>query len=111
MCFRDLGHKDADAERFKAILAAEIIKALDRERPSVRRGARAHRDCRSRPSRASAMQTWEGSPSIGLCPSSTGSARGWRLKSGSARRNSEAKANGLGSAIGSVNSRAAEGGF
>src|SRR5271167_4916345 len=29
--FRDLGHQNADAEQFKAILAAEIIKALDRE--------------------------------------------------------------------------------
>ena len=28
--FRDLGHKSADAEQFKAILAAEIIKALNR---------------------------------------------------------------------------------
>ena len=27
--FRDVGHKDADAERLKAVLAAEIIKALD----------------------------------------------------------------------------------
>jgi predicted XRE-type DNA-binding protein len=34
--FRDLGHKNADAERFKAILAAEIIKALDREHLTVR---------------------------------------------------------------------------
>jgi len=34
--FRDLGHKDADVEQFKAILAAEIIKALDRERLTVR---------------------------------------------------------------------------
>ncbi len=34
--FRDLGRKDADAEQFKAILAAEIIKALDRERLTVR---------------------------------------------------------------------------
>jgi predicted XRE-type DNA-binding protein len=34
--FRDLGHKNADAEQFKAILAAEIIKALDRDDPSVR---------------------------------------------------------------------------
>ena len=32
----DLGHKNADADQFKAILAAEIIKALDRERLSVR---------------------------------------------------------------------------
>jgi predicted XRE-type DNA-binding protein len=34
--FRDLGHKHADADRFKAILAAEIIKALDRQGLSVR---------------------------------------------------------------------------
>ena len=34
--FRDLGHQDADVEQFKAILAAEIIKALDREGLSVR---------------------------------------------------------------------------
>jgi predicted XRE-type DNA-binding protein len=34
--FRDLGHENADAEQFKAILAAEIIKALDRERLTLR---------------------------------------------------------------------------
>lgn len=34
--FSDLKHKNADAERFKAILAAKIIKAVDRERLSVR---------------------------------------------------------------------------
>ena len=34
--FRDLGNEDADVEQFKAILAAEIIKALDRQRLSVR---------------------------------------------------------------------------
>jgi predicted XRE-type DNA-binding protein len=34
--FRDLGHENADAEQFKAILASEIIKALDREGLSVR---------------------------------------------------------------------------
>ena len=34
--FRDLGHQNADAKQFKAILAAEIIKALDREGLSVR---------------------------------------------------------------------------
>ena len=34
--FRDLGHKNADAEQFKAILAAEIIKALDRDSLTVR---------------------------------------------------------------------------
>src|SRR5712692_5021307 len=34
--FRDLGHKNADAAQFKALLAAEIIKALDREHFTVR---------------------------------------------------------------------------
>jgi predicted XRE-type DNA-binding protein len=34
--FRDLGHKNADVEQFKAILASEIIKALDREGLTVR---------------------------------------------------------------------------
>ena len=34
--FRDLGRANADIEQFKAILAAEIIKALDREGLSVR---------------------------------------------------------------------------
>lgn len=34
--FRDLGHKDADIKQCKAILAAEIIKALDRQGLSVR---------------------------------------------------------------------------
>jgi predicted XRE-type DNA-binding protein len=38
--FRDLGHKSADVEQFKAILAAEIIKALDREGLSVRAAQR-----------------------------------------------------------------------
>ena len=34
--FRDLGTKNADAEQLKAILAAEIIKALDQEKLTVR---------------------------------------------------------------------------
>lgn len=34
--FLDLRHENADIEQFKAILAAEIIKALDREGLSVR---------------------------------------------------------------------------
>src|SRR5216683_1504788 len=34
--FRDLGHKNADAAQLKAILAAEIIKALDRQHLTVR---------------------------------------------------------------------------
>jgi predicted XRE-type DNA-binding protein len=34
--FRDLRHENADTEQCKAILAAEIIKALDLERLTVR---------------------------------------------------------------------------
>ncbi|MGC2108847.1 MAG: helix-turn-helix transcriptional regulator [Candidatus Korobacteraceae bacterium] len=34
--FRDLRHKDADVEQFKSLLAAEIIKILDREELTVR---------------------------------------------------------------------------
>lgn len=34
--FRDLGRENADVEQFKAILAAEIIKMLDRERLTLR---------------------------------------------------------------------------
>src|SRR5215831_450673 len=34
--FRDLEARNADSEQFKAMLAAEIIKALDRERLTVR---------------------------------------------------------------------------
>ena len=35
--FRDFGHENADLEQLRAILATEIIKALDREGLSVRR--------------------------------------------------------------------------
>jgi predicted XRE-type DNA-binding protein len=34
--FQDFGRENADAQQFKAILAAEIIKALDRDSLSVR---------------------------------------------------------------------------
>lgn len=34
--FRDLGRETADIEQLKALLAAEIIKALDREKLTVR---------------------------------------------------------------------------
>src|SRR6185312_9177090 len=34
--FRDFGHPNADIEQMKAILAAEIIKTLDREKLTVR---------------------------------------------------------------------------
>ena len=61
--FRDLGHKNADAEQFKAILAAEIIKALDRDSLSVRA---AHGRTSRRPtSLASVMRTSGASPPTG----------------------------------------------
>ncbi|MGI9070745.1 MAG: helix-turn-helix domain-containing protein [Bryobacteraceae bacterium] len=34
--FRDLGREHADVEQLKALLSAEIIKALDREKLTVR---------------------------------------------------------------------------
>lgn len=34
--YRDLGHANADVKQLKALLAAEILKALDREELSVR---------------------------------------------------------------------------
>jgi predicted XRE-type DNA-binding protein len=34
--FRDLGRPDADVRQVKAILAAEIVKALDKDRLTVR---------------------------------------------------------------------------
>lgn len=34
--YRDLGQCDADVKQFKALLAAEIIKKLDRDRLTVR---------------------------------------------------------------------------
>ena len=36
--FRDFGHDNADVEQFKALLAAEIIKALDRDKLLFHRG-------------------------------------------------------------------------
>jgi predicted XRE-type DNA-binding protein len=35
--YRDLGQDNADVKQFKALLAAEIIRTLDREHLSVRR--------------------------------------------------------------------------
>lgn len=34
--YRDLGHANADVKQFKALLAAEILKTLDRDQLSVR---------------------------------------------------------------------------
>jgi hypothetical protein len=36
--FRDLGRENADLEQLKALLAAEIIKALDRDALTIRGG-------------------------------------------------------------------------
>ena len=74
--FRDLGHKSADVEQFKAILAAEIIKALDREGlmpPAPRTDAR---ELPLRTFLASAMRISHDLRSIASCRSLTGSARG-----------------------------------
>ena len=38
--YRDLGHANADIKHFKALLAAEILKTLDREQLSVRQAQR-----------------------------------------------------------------------
>ena len=61
--FRDLGYVNADAEQFKAILAAEIINALDREGLSVR-GAQGRTGIAAATFPASATQNSGGSPSI-----------------------------------------------
>ena len=66
--FRDLANGNADAEQFKAILAAEIIKALDREHLTVRA---AH-------SRTGTERTSVGSPPIVSSRSSTGWGRASR---------------------------------
>ena len=75
--FRDLGHENADVEQFKAILAAEIIKVLDRESTYVCR-ARVAPGSRRPTSRASAMRSSGGSRWIDSCQSSTGSGPGWK---------------------------------
>lgn len=72
--FRDLGRENADVEQCKAVLAAAIIKALDRDHLTVR--AAHARTALPRPtSRASATPTSAASPSIASSPSSTGSGR------------------------------------
>ncbi len=61
--FRDLGHQNADADQLKAILAPEIIKALDREGLSVR-SAQGRTGIAAEDFHASAMRTSGGSLSI-----------------------------------------------
>ena len=62
--FRDLGHENADAEQFKAILAGEIIKGARPEHLTVRAAHSRIGILLRRTSRASAMRTSGGSPSI-----------------------------------------------
>ena len=66
--FRDLGHANADAVQFKAILAAEIIKMLDRAYLTVRQ---AHMQTEFAaagfPYSVFAMPNWPNSRWIGLC--------------------------------------------
>ncbi len=55
--FRDLGHRNADANQFKAILAAAIIKALNRVGLSVR-GARSSPGSRSHALTSNTSSVW-----------------------------------------------------
>jgi len=75
--FRDLGHKNADADQVKAILAAEIIKALDRDSLSVR-SAQAELGLRRPTSLASETRTSVASQSIVSCRSSIGLVQEWK---------------------------------
>ena len=72
--FRDLGHKNADTEQIKAILAAEIIKVLDREELSVR-GANGRTGIAAADFCASVMRTLGDSRLTASCRSSTDSGR------------------------------------
>ncbi|HWB85366.1 MAG TPA: hypothetical protein VG675_14580 [Bryobacteraceae bacterium] len=58
--FRDLGRVNADAEQFNAMLAAEIIKLLDREHLTVR-AAHGRAGIAPSASCASGMWIWDGS--------------------------------------------------
>ena len=78
--FRDFGHEQADLEQFKAILAAEIIKMLDREGLSVRGALTAVQESPPLIFLVSATQTSDDLLSTAWCRSSTGSDRGSRSK-------------------------------
>jgi len=93
--FRDLGHENADAQQFKAILAAEIIKALDRDDLSVRAAHSRTQGLRPPTSRAFAMPTSGGSQSIASCRSSTGSGAYGSESQSAARRTSGARGNSI----------------
>ena len=43
--YRDFNMPDADVRQLKAILAAEIVKTLDKKGPEREKGARPHGDC------------------------------------------------------------------
>ena len=61
--YRDLGQDDADVKQFKALLAAEIIKALDKDGLTVR-AAHARPASRQRTFPESATPTLPASRSI-----------------------------------------------
>jgi hypothetical protein len=72
--FHDLGRENADVEQLKPLLAAEIVKALNRGELAVR--ALMPGPASPQPtSRASATQISRGSRLIDSCQFSTGSAR------------------------------------
>jgi hypothetical protein len=79
--FRDLGRENADAQQFKAILVAEIIKVLDRDALSVRAAHSRTGIAAADFSRAFAMPTSDGSRSIVSCRSSTVWGRVWKCES------------------------------
>lgn len=79
--FRDLGRETADIEQLKALLAAQIIKALDREKLTVR-AAHSVTGFATADFSPSATRISQGSLPTGSCPFSTGSGRVWKLKSG-----------------------------
>ena len=79
--FRDLGHASPDVEQLKAILAAEIIKMLDRKEQVSPQPT----------SPASATPTWPGSPSTVWSRSSTAWAPALKSRSKSAPSSPTAK--------------------
>lgn len=79
--FRDLGRETADIEQLKALLAAQIIKALDREKLTVRAAHSATGFAAADFSRIRNADLARFT-ATGSCPFSTGSGRVWKLKSG-----------------------------
>ena len=78
--FRDFSYADADARQLKAILAAEIIKMLDRKELSVRAAHAQTGVAAADFSRIRNALTWAASRSTGSCRSLTGWDREFRSR-------------------------------